>query len=363
MELKRISILDGFRALAILPVIGFHYFSRWTPPLWGTNLYPYGGTYSEFPLFRYGYLGVEFFFVISGFVISMTLFASKNVRDFLMKRIARLWPAMLLCSVLTFSLLKILPQTFFVMEAKNFLPSLTFVEPFVFEKLLHTPFSWIDGAYWSLSVEVRFYFWATVLYFLFRKHFLETFFAFTLAGLAITAVAYRWILPLRTVSELAFFPGFLPWFAMGVAFFHLFQGKKQKQAHLIVVASLGLQFVQSILRQATEGATVGSPVGEWAVFALIVAFFYALVYRPHWLSFFGWSFVSTLGAASYSLYLLHQNLGVALIRVIADQTSLPGELIALGVIGLLITAAISIYRFWETPAKRLILKRTARWTL
>jgi hypothetical protein len=53
-------------------------------------LYPYGSAYNEIPLFRYGYLGVEFFFVISGFVISMTLATSKGPRQFLVKRMSPL---------------------------------------------------------------------------------------------------------------------------------------------------------------------------------------------------------------------------------------------------------------------------------
>lgn len=54
----RITILDGFRAVAIISVMLYHYFNRWAPPLNSVSLYPYG---SKFSYFNYGYLGVEFF--------------------------------------------------------------------------------------------------------------------------------------------------------------------------------------------------------------------------------------------------------------------------------------------------------------
>lgn len=45
MQVKRIEVLDSFRGIAILIVIFFHFFSRWT------NLYPYG---AEYDFFSYG---------------------------------------------------------------------------------------------------------------------------------------------------------------------------------------------------------------------------------------------------------------------------------------------------------------------
>lgn len=40
MKNQRISILDGFRTLAIIPVVFFHFFSRWTQPFNDVSLYP-----------------------------------------------------------------------------------------------------------------------------------------------------------------------------------------------------------------------------------------------------------------------------------------------------------------------------------
>ncbi len=67
---SRIGILDGFRALAIIAVLLFHFFSRYTTHHYKTNLYPYSDKYGYF---GYAYLSVEFFFIISGFVTFFVL--------------------------------------------------------------------------------------------------------------------------------------------------------------------------------------------------------------------------------------------------------------------------------------------------
>ena len=73
--MDRIKILDGFRALAIISVMLFHYFSRYTT----IGLYPYKDRYDFFSL---GALGVQFFFIISGFVIYFTLKKTISILEF-----------------------------------------------------------------------------------------------------------------------------------------------------------------------------------------------------------------------------------------------------------------------------------------
>ena len=126
---KRIAILDGFRALAILSVLFYHFFSRWTPPINKTSLYPYSNGYNYF---QYGYLGVNFFFIISGFVIFFTLENTVNFTSFWKKRSIRLLPPIITATLITFILfilfdhLNIFPSSH---EVKNFIPSITFISP------------------------------------------------------------------------------------------------------------------------------------------------------------------------------------------------------------------------------------------
>src|SRR5688500_2704787 len=78
---QRIELLDTFRFLAIILVIGYHYFASKKD---FANIYPYGLQYS--PVFQYGYLGVQLFFMISGFVIFMTIEKCRTLKEFLLKR-------------------------------------------------------------------------------------------------------------------------------------------------------------------------------------------------------------------------------------------------------------------------------------
>ena len=79
--------IDGLRALAVLPVIFFH---------------------SGFDYFRGGFIGVDIFFVISGYLITniiiKDLLAKKfKIKDFYLRRARRILPA--LFTVTLFSLI------------------------------------------------------------------------------------------------------------------------------------------------------------------------------------------------------------------------------------------------------------------
>ena len=100
MNKHRIELLDGFRFLAILSVLFYHYTVKWASVL------PYGKFFGG--VFSYGFLGVHFFFIISGFVIHYTLESTANAFSFFRNRFARLAPAMLLCSVVSFLVMRLL---------------------------------------------------------------------------------------------------------------------------------------------------------------------------------------------------------------------------------------------------------------
>src|SRR5215471_14772595 len=124
---KRLDALDGLRGVAILLVMGFHYFYHLESSYYKSHLYPYGETFSGIPLFQYGYLGVELFFIISGFVIALTLEKSGSPLEFLLRRFVRIWPALLFSAIVTFVLLNWSDAPFALTRRQiwpNFLPSL-----------------------------------------------------------------------------------------------------------------------------------------------------------------------------------------------------------------------------------------------
>lgn len=360
---NRFREIDIFRAVAILLVIGFHYFSRWTPPRHDLNLYPYGQYFSDvFPL-SHGHLGVQFFFIISGFVIALTLESCKSFSDFALRRAARLVPAMIVCSLVTLVIERwFLPVEEFrnLGSPLNLLPSWTFTDPYLWSKILPaTNWAHVDGSYWSLAVEVKFYFWAGVLFFFSRDRFL-------LAILALCAVT--WLLfAAGTVlnskvllrADMIFFGSYAPLFAAGIVFYRMFKEPHRFKALLPLVAAC---YAAELISTAITATSVSKALGT----ALMITLFFAafLAFATGWKApenrmLDGLAYV---GLVSYPLYLLHQNIGVGLLSygVGSEGAGLMFALVA-SVIAAMLLASMLVHRYVEIPGKRLILSSGRTW--
>ena len=126
----RVAYIDGLRGIAILGVIFFHAYSRWG----GVESYNQNQFFID--LFSHGWLGVQLFFAISGYVIYMSILRYENILMFLIARYLRLFPAMLIAALLIYS------TSFFIPERPlgyssiiDFLPSLTFIDPGLLSKI------------------------------------------------------------------------------------------------------------------------------------------------------------------------------------------------------------------------------------
>src|SRR5947209_4540546 len=140
---KRISTLDSLRGIAALSVVIYHYTYRFR--------LKFGHDYSSIYDLKIGFYGVELFFIISGFVIFMTVEKCKNGADFAFKRFTRLYPTYWLCLFISFTFLY-----FFGISAQR--PTFTelLINLSMVQYLLHTKS--VDGVYWSLLTELIFYF-------------------------------------------------------------------------------------------------------------------------------------------------------------------------------------------------------------
>jgi len=96
-----------------------------------------------------GHYGVELFFVISGFVILMTLERSRTWRDFTFSRFSRLYPSYwaVVCLTVLLAWTMELPRRFWF---GGFVVNLTMIQTFV--RWPH-----LDEVSWSLAVELGFY--------------------------------------------------------------------------------------------------------------------------------------------------------------------------------------------------------------
>ncbi len=110
----------------------------------------------------YGFLGVEMFFMISGFVIGMSSWG-KRLGDYAVSRAARLYPAYWVCIVITLAITTILPVK------GGWIPvydTFTAVDIGINFTMLQHPLGYlsVDNVYWTLWTELRFYLlWALVV--------------------------------------------------------------------------------------------------------------------------------------------------------------------------------------------------------
>jgi peptidoglycan/LPS O-acetylase OafA/YrhL len=160
---KYLSELDGLRGLAILCVVLYHCHSR----LQGTWLYPAS---------LWGWSGVIFFFVLSGFLITSILLGTRDKPHFLhnfhARRALRTWPLyiLLLAFVYLHAPWYIGPSVTDAIKAAPWLAYLFFVQ-----NLFHLTLPPALGPTWALAIEEQYYFlWAPTVRFLRRPWMLAT---------------------------------------------------------------------------------------------------------------------------------------------------------------------------------------------
>jgi len=333
---RRLYELDGLRALAILIVMAFHFFQRFP------TYYPYGDEILSFA--RYGYLGVDLFFVISGFVIALSIQNANGVLHFAYKRWTRLWPAMFVCSVMTFLVMHLISTDFTAFRRtgfESFLPSLTFTDPSVWSRFApDAKFQYIDGAYWSLFVEVRFYFWAAVIGSISKSDqfgrnavlfFAAAFAAYQLAQ----GFGYEGI---EATLSLLFFPQYLHLFCAGILFCDAWNGKNPR----FFYPAIGICFVVTFYLSDNVAQTIITFV--WFIL------FSVLIYAPSYLALFRFRPLVWIGVISYPLYLLHQNIGVALISLAPAGWDNVAYLVLVSGVSTLLFLLASVLHFWvEKP--------------
>lgn len=344
MDSRRIASIDGLRTIAILAVVAFHYCYRWSPPLSPENLYPYGTALADLPGIQFGGYGVDLFFVISGFVIAMTLERCKTLREFAVRRYARLGPAMLLFSVITFAAMHVIPRAPFPERWAWFASSITFIDPEFLNRIAPSiGFRSIAGVYWSLYVEVEFYVLACLVYFAWRKWF------WAIIGLlsAMACVLLLVRIPLASrVSNYLLTPLFLPWFLVGIGF-HAVALRTQWVVGVFLISLATLE----LLAQRAAGVPDAAPIG---VVVLIPILFAAAIWVRPVESALSSKPMVTVGAASYGLYLIHENVGVAVLHSLPPLNVVGGAIAALAVAAGCTALAVASFRWIEAPASHAI---------
>jgi peptidoglycan/LPS O-acetylase OafA/YrhL len=347
----RLDALDGFRALAISWVVLYHYCFFWTPAGEGRPLVAYGNAFAELPFVSVGYLGVHLFFVISGFVILLTLERTRSLKEFLIRRAVRLWPALLLCGTVTFAFMHLLGPHELQVGRWEYALSLIAVPPQHVALLVGAhDWTWLDGAYWSLWVEAKFYCIIGFCYFVFPRRALAAWMAYELFTIAVGVASFA-----SGDSKLQMLDGFLfqpyvPYFSFGLAAYAVWSGQKGLSVRLLTALSIAHIVLVSAMHLVSTPEPIAVRTGEFfvgqaAIFLLVYLF--AWVKLP--LRTLQWSPLVHFGRASYGVYLLHQNIGITILSAPLFAGTLPGLLGIVLVIATVTAIAVAAYEFFELP--------------
>ncbi|WP_187263979.1 acyltransferase family protein [Pontibacter beigongshangensis] len=279
--------MDSLRGIAAFLVVLYHYTTTYRSL--------YGHNFSRQFDFAYGNYGVELFFMISGFVI---FFSFKNItdgKDFLFKRITRLYPAYWFCAIVTFAAVQFFGLPGLETSFTDFLINLT-----MFQKLVGVPE--VDGVYWTLFYEWMFYLMLLVI-FVTRK--LDKILYIGAVWMALNFVnMHLYEIPFASKLLNLYYGAF---FYSGILFYLLKfkpEVRKHVQVQLAIVAAMALSFY--IEKGLTDVLIIG---GMYLVFFLSIS---------GKLDFMSNRVFLFLGSISYPLYLFHQYIGYIIINNIKD---------------------------------------------
>lgn len=347
----RLAAIDGLRLVAAVMVAAYHFLGTPTPHFWGkTEVRDFAPFLHE--ISRYGWLGVEFFFIISGFVICMSSWG-RTPAQFTVSRISRLFPAYW-CSVF-------LVVALVLVARMGHFPVATHIDPrTVLGNLTMTPgpmgVDLVNGVSWTLWVEARFYLLMAVLL-VFGLTYRRVV-AFCGAWLLAGVIALEVHSPLLNEFVLTQYTGL---FVAGIVLYLM----RRFGQNLLLWLLLGFAWCYEltvlqirVAEHATKFAGEGQP--SWAVCAAVITLclgLLALAGVGPWAGL-QWRWLVTAGGLTYPFYLAHQSIGIPLAKGLVKTVPGLGVLpsMAVSVICMLGLSAF-IYKVVERRLGRLLRHR------
>jgi peptidoglycan/LPS O-acetylase OafA/YrhL len=319
----RIKELDGLRGLAALSVVLFHYTN-------GSN--PYS---DDVIFFEFGHYGVELFFIISGFVISLTLKRKKTFIDFWKARFFRLFPIYWFCMTLTFVVTSLIGLDYMTRSFTEYVLNAPMLSRFIGVKF-------VDGAYWSLQYELFFYLLMALIYYFFTKSLNKILIIFgllTVVQFLINITSFNAIM--ENYGGLAstvyfrlygiLFIEYIHLFTIGIALYAVVVEKKSWAWIYIVLgvlSSISISVEDFIATSVIMGIFISALWWKWKIWRNRIMLW--------------------LGAISYVLYLIHMFMGRSLIMLLVEH-GMPVYPAILIVICFIIALASLIHSFIEKP--------------
>lgn len=341
--------IDGLRAIAVLSVVTFHAFPGWI---------------------KGGFIGVDVFFVISGFLISTIIFENLDrgtfsFAKFYARRIRRIFPALLLVLVVSygFGWFALLADEYEQL-GKHVAAGAGFVSNFAL---------WSEAGYfdnsaetkpllhlWSLGIEEQFYIiWPLLLWFAWKKHF-------NLLSLTLLLAIGSFFLNMRGVQQdttaTFYFPQTRFWellcgSLLAWAMLHkkeMFSPVKAKLVHWIgsqaqsnIISLAGILLLAFGIWHIDKNFTFP---GGWALVPVLGASLTILAGPTAWVNahILSNKIAVWFGLISFPLYLWHWPL-LSFARIVDGQSS--SKSVRLAAILLAVILAWLTYKFIEHPLR------------
>ncbi|MER7191604.1 acyltransferase family protein [Streptomyces flaveolus] len=333
---NRLAALDGLRFLAALAVVLFHFVgqTRWGMiAVWGR---PYQETFPDaHRYFAFGRLGVDLFFLISGFVICMSAWG-RTPRDFFISRVTRLYPMYWVAIAVSASVIYLFDTPFGHPNPRLLFANLT---------MLQTPLGVdnLDSVYWTLWPELCFYLTFVVVVWKGLTYQRVVIFCGLWTVAAVLAPSAH--IPLLTLMVN---PTSAPFFIAGMAFYLMYRYRPTPLLWGIVAMSwlLALHFLLAP-RGGRNNWETWAPWRGWLVLVTTVFFLLIAVIALGWTSRIRWRWLTVAGTLTFPLYLLHDVIGMTIAHHFGDRVD-PWLLVGATVAGLILLSYL-VQRFVERP--------------
>jgi peptidoglycan/LPS O-acetylase OafA/YrhL len=330
------------RLVAALAVAGFHYLSTAKTAYWGQAPQDFAPQLRSMSM--YGWLGVEAFFLISGFVICMSAWG-RTPGQFAVSRLSRLYPTywaalvlVVLCFVVTLRDTGRLKE---VLAPQVVAANLTMAPGTLHARQL-------DGVAWTLWVEGRFYLLMAVL--LAFGFTYQRLLAFCTAWLAASAITVH--MDNSAIDEIVM-TGYSGLFISGIAVYLMY--RFGQNLVLWMLLALSWLYTLSMLYQRSSTHVTGSSTTQhtsWLVCAALLTGFLAVLMLATLgpLARLRWRWLITAGALTYPFYLVHAAIGLPMGKELTAHVSWlgPYPTILLTLVAMLVLARL-LNRYVENP--------------